>query len=79
MNKRKARHLDTLRTRRDELAARIAAEPDPARKAKAETRLAEIDARIDALSRRKFIPLPVILALIEAISLLIQWLQSTSS
>ncbi len=79
MGARKQRHLETLRAKRDELAARIAAEPDPARKAKAAARLAEIDARIDALSRRKFIPIPVILAIIEAISLLIQWLQSTSS
>ena len=78
MNQRKARHLDTLRAKRDELAALIAAEPDPARKAKAAARLAEIDARIDALSRRKMIPIPVILAIIQAIALLLQWLQSSS-
>lgn len=79
MGVRKQNLMTRLHARRDELAARIAAEPDPTRKAKAAARLAEIDARIDALSRRKFIPLPVILAIIEAISLLIQWLQSTSS
>lgn len=73
---RRAEKLAEAKAKRDELARLIEAEQNPARKERGRRELEAIDRRIARAESKKFVSIPVLIAIVQAILWLIQYFQT---